>query len=89
MVLDADSARKPAGLNMRRLGWWAMAASPVASGALWVVHLLPGWALLGVVLVCNGFVIVASPASDRSPTRPSANLSGTRGGDLWSPGEPS
>lgn len=64
-----------------------MAATPVASGTLWVAHLLPGWALLGVVLVCNGFALIASPASDRSTTRPSKNPPGTGGGDLWSPGE--
>jgi len=64
--------------------WWALAAAPVATSALWVAHLLPGWALLGVVLVCKGILLLAS---NQSKTRQSPTLRGIKGGDFWSPGE--
>lgn len=76
---------------MRQAGWWILNASAVACGYLWVSHLLPGWVLLGVVLVCKGSLLAAAIVgrdSSQSPTQQIATRPGTRAGDFWSPGGP-
>jgi hypothetical protein len=76
---------------MRGFGWWLVGAAPVLSGILWLNHLLPAYILLGVVLVCKGFLLVGAserPDSNQSPTQQRVTRPGTRAGDFWSPGGP-
>lgn len=76
---------------MRGIWYWALAATPVVTGVGWLLwpQYLPWWAMVGVVLVCKGFLLGAAlkdSASNQSKTPPIVTPPGIRECNTLSPG---